>query len=531
MNNNLAIAQSFFNKAIQLHDENKLEEAIKQYLVVIKTYPAFGMAYSNLGVILQGMERYDEALEIYSKGVSIVQDYAELHYNYGVLLHHLNKIDEAIISYDKVTEIDPTYITAYNNRGVILHNLEQYDEALKNFNKALDINPNYENAYFNRGNVYAEKRLWELALTDYNKAIELSPTFFDAHFNKANTLREVKQFEEAYELYEFVTNNIPVLDEAHWNKSYVKLIQGDYELGFKYYEYRWEYRKMKAIIRNFKQPKWLGQTSIAGKTLFIYPEQGFGDSLQFFRYIPLVVQLGATVIIAVNKELLGVIPNYENVTIITDDDSLPDFDYHIPLMSLAMVFKTTINTIPAKIPYLSIDDDKKKFWADKLGTKTKPRIGLVWSGGFRTTEPDTWQMNERRNIKLSLLKELNSVDVEYYSLQKGPDSEAQLKELKDNNWGGPTIIDYSSEFNSFADTGGLIEQLDLVIAVDTSTAHLAAALGKPVWLFNRYDGCWRWHHNRTDSPWYPTVTIFNQQIEGEWEPVIQEVVAKLKTMW
>lgn len=524
-------AQHIFNKAVQLHTDGLIEDAIEQYKMVINLVPDAGMVYSNLGVLLQSMNRYDDALDVYYSGIQNVQDFAELYYNYGVLLQQLERDNEALVCYNRTIELDNQYIKAYNNRGVLLHKYEQYDDAITNFNIVLSMDSTFENAYFNRGNSYSEQRLWDLALADYNIAIDLAPSFIDAYFNKGNVLRELKQYEEAYELFEFVTEYRPTFDEAHWNKAHVKIIQEDYETGFKYYEYRFEYHRVKSAVPKFIQPKWLGQFPIYGKTILIYAEQGIGDSIQFIRYIPMVLQLGANVILNINEELVDVILEHEKVTVIKATDPLPDFDCHIPLMSLALVFKTTINTIPVNIPYLMVDNDKKQYWKNKLGPKTKPRIGLVWSGGFRADRPDTWKVNARRNVRLALLSGLKDIDAEFYSLQKGQDSIAQLHDLKNNNWNGPDIIDYSYEFNNFADTGALIEQLDLIIAVDTSTAHLAAALGKPVWLFNRYDGCWRWHHNRTDSPWYPTITIFNQQIEGEWEPVIQEVVAKLKTMW
>ena len=209
---------------------------------------------------------------------------------------------------------------------------------------------------------------------------------------------------------------------------------------------------------------------------------------------------------------------------------IQEFDYHCPIMSLPLAFNTTLATIPASIPYLYADETKKQYWANKLGTKTKPRIGLVWSGGFRPEQPETWTANARRNIKLKNLECFKDIDAEFYSIQKGADPEQELIDLLDQNWDGPTIISYTNELIDFGDTAAFVSNLDLVISVDTSTAHVAGAIGIPVWIFNRFDSCWRWLLNRTDSPWYTTVTLFNQKATNEWDDVINEMHEKLKTL-
>jgi hypothetical protein len=196
-------------------------------------------------------------------------------------------------------------------------------------------------------------------------------------------------------------------------------------------------------------------------------------------------------------------------------------------MSLPLAFKTELDTIPAQIPYLSCSEEKKLYWKEKLGPKTKPRVGLVWSGGFRPNQPELWGVNNRRNIPLQKLATLKNPEIEFYSLQKGEPAESELKQLQAQAWDGPHIIDITSELTDFTDTAALIENLDLVIAVDTSTAHLAGALGKPVWLLNRFDTCWRWLLDRNDSPWYPSVTLYRQEKSGDWDGVLDKVRANL----
>jgi hypothetical protein len=202
---------------------------------------------------------------------------------------------------------------------------------------------------------------------------------------------------------------------------------------------------------------------------------------------------------------------------------LPPFDYQCPLMSLPLAFKTTLSNIPATIPYLKNNSEKLLFWKEKLGEKSKLRVGLVWSGGFRPNQPEVWSVNERRNIPLAKFAVLKQPDIEFYSLQKGQPAESELAELIRDNRDGPHIVDYTNLLNDFSDTAALVENLDLVISVDTSTAHLAGAMGKPVWILNRFDTDWRWLLDRSDSPWYPTVNLYRQEKAGDWDYVVQRV--------
>ena len=199
-------------------------------------------------------------------------------------------------------------------------------------------------------------------------------------------------------------------------------------------------------------------------------------------------------------------------------------------MSLPLAFGTTLETIPANIPYLRANVEKSLSWKEKFGEKSKPRIGLVWSGGFRPNQPELWAVNNRRNIPLAKLAALKNPELDFYSLQKGQSPEAELAELKRSNWDGPNIIDFTGLLNDFSDTAALIENLDLVISVDTSTAHLAGAMGKPVWILNRFDADWRWLLDREDSPWYPSARLFRQQQIGNWEGVIDQVTNELRSV-
>jgi ADP-heptose:LPS heptosyltransferase len=247
----------------------------------------------------------------------------------------------------------------------------------------------------------------------------------------------------------------------------------------------------------------------------------------------MLAKLGAKVIFEVQKPLLALMKNVEGVASMTTTGIEPaePYDYYCPLMSLPHAFQTTLETIPSSIPYIPSDPIKTEYWKNKLGKKDKIRIGLVWSGGFRPDQPEVWATNNRRNLPLEKLTVFKDIDVQFYSLQKGDPAESELVEVLKNGWEGPQIINYASELNDFTDTAALIENLDLVIAVDTSTAHLAAALGKPTWILNRFDTCWRWLQERKDSPWYPSVTLFRQKDQGDWDQVLQKISDELTSKY
>jgi hypothetical protein len=298
---------------------------------------------------------------------------------------------------------------------------------------------------------------------------------------------------------------------------------GHFEHGWRLHEWR---KKLPEPIaaRSYSQHLWLGEEDIAGKILFIWPEQGFGDTIQFCRYAKLAEARGAKVVMSVQQPLRGLLQTISPTIQIIGPDEVPtDFDYHCPLMSLPLAFRTVLSNIPANIPYLKCDIEKSLFWKQKLGEKHKLRVGLVWSGGFRPNQPELWSVNNRRNIPLPKLSALNNPAIEFYSLQKGQPAESELGELMLSNWGGPHIADFANALSDFSDTAALVENLDLIISVDTSTAHLAGALGKPVWILNRFDSEWRWLLDRVDSPWYPSVRLYRQEKAGDWDTVVQRI--------
>jgi tetratricopeptide (TPR) repeat protein len=495
MNIDLNKINASLRQAVALHESGKIQEALEIYEEFNQKFPhqadilsLLGTAQYQLGDHKQGMQTLHEALKINPFNPNVYN-------NLGNALRELNLFEDALQCYNIAISQRADYAHAHNNRGLTLKDLGKIDEALQSYSRAIQLDKDYAEPHNNIGNIYSDQKKVDLALEQYNKAIEIKPKY-------AN---------------------------AHWNKSLLLLMMGQYQEGWKLYEWRWEAQAPK-YKRNLSGSLWLGDENISGKTIFIYAEQGLGDTIQFVRYIKILKDLGARITLEVQPQLLSLLENYEGENIIQIGDPVPEYDYYCPLLSLPLALKTKFEAIPNSIPYIQADPSKIKNWQAKLGTKTRRRIGLVWSGGFRPDQPEVWAINKRRNISLSSFESLRDIDADFFSLQKGKEAQEELTKLMSEGWNGPKIIDHTNDLHDFSDTAALIENLDLVISVDTSTAHMAGALGKEVWILSRYDNCWRWLIDRKDSPWYPTATIFRQPEPGGWENVIKEVKSELKSL-
>jgi tetratricopeptide (TPR) repeat protein len=520
--------EAFYNRGIVLQDLQRWHDALAGYDRVIALKPDFAEAHCNRGVVLQELKRPNDAISSYERALALKPDYAEAYSNRGIALQELNRIDEALDSHNHAIILNPGNAEAYFNRGNALKQLNRPDEALADYHRAIALNPHYAQAFLNRGNILHDLQQADNALADYNRAVALNPGYAEAYLNRGNLQHVLQHLDDALASYDQAIALNPGYAEAYWNKSLLKCLKGEYAEGWQLYEWRLKRPGLIARLRTYPQPLWLGAQSLSGKTIFIYPEQGLGDYIQFIRYATLIEELGGHAILETPAALTDIISTLKGqFTLLEPGQPLPDFDYHCPVMSLPLAFKTTLETIPATIPYLYAHKEKQKLWSEKLGEKSKPRVGMVWQGGFRADQPETWATNARRNIKLAKFACLKGLSLVFYSLQKGQPAEAELHELQSANWDGPDIVDFSSQLQDFSDTAAFIENLDLLISVDTSTAHLAAAMGKEVWILNRFDTCWRWLLDRDDSPWYPTVTLFRQTTFGHWDGVIEKVRARL----
>jgi tetratricopeptide (TPR) repeat protein len=441
----------------------------------------------------------------------------------GVALHQQLKLADAERIYIEVLQHQPNHFDALHLLGVIAIQTKRTVRGTELITKAIGLNAKVAAAHSNLGNALRDLKRPEDALASYDRAIALKPDSAETYYNRGLVLQDLKRPEDALASYDKAIALKPDYADAFVSQSLFFLMMGRFEQGWRQYE--WRKKQNKPIApRTYPRPLWLGEQNIEGKTLFIHWEQGLGDLIQFCRYAKLAADLGARVILEAPKPLMSLLTTLSGVAQLIEAGSpLPPFDYQCPLLSLPLAFKTTLSSIPATIPYLKCNLEKSRLWKERLGERHKRKVGLVWSGGLRPNQPEMWFIDSRRNIPLDKLAVLKHPDIDFYSLQKGEPAESELAELIRHNWEGPHIVDFTSQLNDFSDTAALVENLDLVVTVDTSTAHLAGALGKPVWILNRFDTCWRWLLNRNDSPWYPTVKLYRQEKAGHWDDVVRRI--------
>lgn len=501
---------------------NSMLERILQ--VDPKNLPALHM----LGLLKASEKNYLEAAALLSKAASINPNDASVQYNLAKALADGGSHKKSLLHHKKAVALTPNNSSAWLNFGKSLSNLKCHSEALDCYGRAINLEPQLAEGWFNMGTTLHELKFYEEALLHYDKALCINPNYSQAWANKAFTLHELKRFSEALQSYEKAINIDPDNIPANWNKSLTLLHLGDYENAWPLYEWRWKTEFQKKSHRQYLKPLWLGQESLKGKTILVWSEQGLGDTIQFCRYLQIISRLGATVLFETQEVLLTSFNHLEGVDkLIRQGDEPPEFDFHVPLLSLPLALKTTIKTIPKSIFYISPPAEKINYWKKKLGIKNRGRIGLVWSSGFRADTPELWNFADRKSIPLEMLAKLRDLDFDFHSLQKGEEAEEKLAQLEANSWLGPKIFSHHCELNDFSDTAALIENLDLVISVDTSVAHMAGALGKPVWVLTHYVTDWRWSDGQREF-WYPTASVFSQPSDGDWASVMESVWNALK---
>ena len=471
-------------------------------------------AYNNRGTLLCELKRYEEAALDYEKALILQPEQVAFYENQAKALMALQRYAEALQALNKVIAFNPHDAGVYNNRGNVRRILGDYNGALDDLNKAILFNPGCADAYNNRGITLCELKRCEEALGDFEQAIVLNPNGCDAYSNRGTLLSKWKRYEEALRDYEQAIALNANYAEAHWNKALLKLLLGNYEEGWKFYEWRWK-TILKEHANKFLQPLWLGKESLKDKTIFLHAEQGFGDMIQFCRYVPMVEALGAKVMLGVPKDLSKLVSSLEGTFQIIEDAKLAaECDYRCPLMSLPLAFKTTLETIPAGT-YLYADPVKKSQWQEILGVKIKPRIGIVWSGSKEHKN------DHERSIPFDTFSKLFSP-----ALRARFDFHCLQKEIREEDQGllsGFPVKTHMDNLHDFADTAALVSEMDLVISIDTSVVHVAGALGKPVWVLLPFNPDFRWLLEREDSPWYPTARLFRQSKINDWESVLETV--------
>lgn len=496
------------------------QQAIELLSKAVAVNPDHATAHSNLGNVLCDLQRHKEALESFNCALKLNPDDADTHYKRSSILGVLKRYDEALESCNNALKIRPDYAEALNNRGNALGCLKHPEDALESFQRALEIKPDYAEALNNRGAVLRSLKRLNEALESYNRALTIAPNYAEASYNRGIVLSELERPREAIEAYEHALTIKADYVGAHWNLSLCRLQLGDFSRGWEGYEWRWKEEQLEKSKRDFPQPMWLGVESLEGKTILLHGEAGLGDTLQFCRYAKQVAALGAKVVLEVQAPLLPLLTNLEGaLQVLAQGSALPAFDYHCPLLSLPLAFKTEVNSIPTGIPYIHSDAARVAAWRDRLGKKAKPRVGLAWSGN------PGHKNDHNRSLALAELLPLLHDGAEWISLQQEvrANDAALLAQRTD-------IRHFGAQLNDFAETAALVELMDVVISVDTSVAHLAGAMGKPLWILLPFNPDWRWLLNREDSPWYPTARLFRQPAIDDWTAVIDRVGKELN-LW
>lgn len=472
-----------YAQALALHQAGRHTEAQRQYRAILKRAPVHPDSLHFLGLSLCQNGQFGEALG------------------------YLNR---ALLQ-------RPEWVEALINRGNAHQELGHHAEALADYDRALALYPSHPDALCNRGVTYYSLGRVEEALADYDRALALRPAYPEAHHNRGNALRALGRNDEAIGCFEAALNLRPDDAEAHLHLAMSRLLEGDFEGAWPDYLWRWKTRMYAPHRRDFPQPEWLGHRSLAGQTILLHAEQGFGDTLQFCRYAARVRDLGARVVLEVQPALKALLRSLDGPDrVLARGEALPAFDTHCPLLSLPGALGTRLATIPTQVPYLGADPDRVAAWSGRLGSADRLRVGLAWSG-------NPGHLNDRnRSVALAELAALLALPCTFVSLQKAP-HKADLAVLRAH----PEVLDFGDELGDFADTAALVAGLDVVLAVDTAVAHLAGALGKPTWLLLPYAPDWRWLLGRRDSPWYPTMRLFRQPAPGDWAGVVAEVAAEL----
>ena len=509
--------------ALALHQRGQLAEAQLIYEKILRKQSNHFDALHLLGVIFWQTRQLERAVELIDKAIKISPNNAAFYSNRGNALQDLKQFDAAIASYDKAIQLKPDYADAYSNRGLALQGLKQFDAAIASYDEAIQLKPDYAEAYSNRGNALKELEQFDAAIADYDKAIQLKPDLAEAYYNRGNALQDLKQFDAAIASYDKAIQLKPGYAEAYWNNSLALLRLGDFSRGWELYEWRW--RRDDSIFegRGFTKPLWLGIESLQNKTILIHAEQGLGDTIQFCRYVKSVTSIAAKVVLEVQPSLVKLMEELDlSLDILARGTTLPNFDYHCPLLSLPLAFQNIGDTAIPTESYIKAGQARIEKWRSHFNNE-QFNIGINWQGNANL------KIDIGRSFPLALFEGVASFSkVKLFSLQKNEGTE-QLnnlpKEMVIESFGE----DVDSE-GAFLDTAAIIKSLDLVITSDTAVAHLAGALGCRVWLVLKWVPDWRWMLDEDSSSWYPSMRLFRQNKADDWEGVFDKIESELNLL-
>jgi tetratricopeptide (TPR) repeat protein len=505
-----------------LRYQGRLEEALKSFDKAVQLKPEDAELWKNIGDVLVELERPADALLSFQQVLKLNPRHFDAAYKCGTILHKLERLEEALSCFSLCDILQPNHVPTLSMRAICLSSQERFEEALTDTRRVQALDPMNAGICDNIGLLLRSLGRQEEALEWFEKAIELNPDFIQAIYNKAISLAQLHRFDEAFAIYAHLRRTGANTAAGDWNLSLLQMLTGDFEAGWAGREARWNTPALTFAYPKFSQPMWLGEESIEGKTILIHVDEGLGDSIQFARYVPMVAARGARVILVVERPLYPLLSRLSGISqcMAFASGPLPAFDMHCPIGSLPRAFRTTLDTIPSEISYLPPPAEAQmRAWEDRLGPHDRLRVGLVWSGN------PAHKNDHNRSLPLQALSRILDLDASFVSLQKDPKvaDKSVLRERTD-------LIDLTEHLTDFGETAALVSCLDLVITVDTSVAHLSAALGRPTWILLPYVPDYRWLLDRDDSPWYPTVRLFRQTATRDYAPVLDRVRTELSAL-
>jgi len=518
LNGNIQIFD-LVDMAIAFHKNGMLEEAGLIYEKILIKDPGHIDAMNLLGLIALQKKEYPQAIDLINKAISASphNNVPEFHANLGCALHKENLLDESIASFDLAISLNPSVAIYYTNRGLAQLDKKFLDSAINSFNQAIGLSPQDSKSFYYRGLAQLEKKLFDSAINSFDQAIKLKGDFSEAFNNRGIAQLGNKYFDDAIDSFDQAIQSKSNYLEALWNKGLVLLKLGRFEEGWMLYEARLKGSPSFSLTRHELQNHFLEVDKLADKSVLLFSEQGIGDTIQFYRYVKKIANLNARITVAVQQSLVDLLSQSKPLwNVVNIEGALPACDYSSSLLSLPFFLQEKLIDTNASNPYVFSSPIKVSEWKNRLGSKQKPIIGLVWSGNTLFKE------NAKRSLPLLQMISFLPGNFQYVSLQKEL-SDFDLKVLERNTF----ISNYADYLTDFNETAALIDCLDLVITVDTSIAHLAGAMGKKAWLLLSDNADWRWFIGSESSPWYPTIKIFRQEVAGDWASVLKRVELEL----
>jgi tetratricopeptide (TPR) repeat protein len=505
---------------IALKQMGRLDEALRVFDKAVQLKPDDAELWKHLGGMLLALDRSAEALLAYQHALHLAPEHWEAAYQSGLILHRVERFEEALAQLDRCVALRGDHVPTLQLHARALRSLKRYEECLADNMRAYALDGTDAFTCNNIGDALQLLGRHDEGLGWFDKGLELRPDSAEIFYNKGFALHQMHRHSEAIVAFEQAVALDPGHARAAYDLAHLLLVTGNLEAGFAAREVRWKLPEFSQNYPKLSQPKWLGEVPIDGKTLLICADEGLGDTIQFARYVPLLAERGARVVLVVHEALRPLLSRTPGVSeCLPFSAECPPFDLHCPMMSLPLAMRTTLETVPPAQYLPPLAGERVARWRHRPGRHDRPRIGLVWSGN------PNYRNDANRSMPLRELAPLFDLDATFVSLQKDlrPDDAAVLRERRD-------IIDLTAELTDFVETAALVSCLDLVISVDTGVAHLSGTLGRPTWILLPYVNDWRWLTDRDDSPWYPTVRLFRQDAQRDYAVVIARLRDELERM-